>query len=52
MDKLTQYRQYIKDIIGEYSQYRPSYIVLAFHSPFRRQFTGFAVSQRDFNFSE
>lgn len=111
MDKLTQYRQYIKDIIAEYSQYRPSYgevemeqvidtahdhyqlmsagwdgehrihgcvfhfdikdgkiwiqhdgseegianrlveygvpksdIVLAFHSPFRRQFTGFAVS--------
>jgi hypothetical protein len=31
MDKLTQYRQFIRDI------------VLAFHSPYRRQFTEFAV---------
>jgi hypothetical protein len=110
MDKLTQYRQYIHDLLRDYSQYRPSYgqveieqvidpvnehyqlltvgwhdyqrihgclfhldikgekiwiqhdgtedgianrlveygvpksdIVLAFHAPFRRQFTEFAV---------
>lgn len=111
MDKLTQYRKYIQDILNEYSQYRPSYeevdveqivdtkndhyqlmtvgwndyqrihgcllhidmkagkiwiqydgteegianrlvelgvpktdIVLAFHAPFRRQYTGFAIN--------
>lgn len=58
MEKLENYRDLVKKLINKYGQYKPKYgdinelvewgvpkedIVLAYHAPYKRQYTGFAV---------